>query len=140
MPLTGCYRMKPLTFGSGAFSASVPSSVSATTCRSSTEPPPSRIPSHPWLVLRTRDTPFPFETVRDLLGIVRALYVLWREQGRPTAELEHIGKELRSAIALARRSPVPSTGHGAAWNRAGESHRAPRGSSFPISDVKTVGS
>jgi hypothetical protein len=70
------------------------------------------------LVLRTRDTPFAFETARDLLGIVRALYVAWKEQGRPTAELEAIGKELRAAINLARKSPVPSVGHGAAWNRA----------------------
>ena len=69
-------------------------------------------------MLRTRDTPFPIETVRDLLGIVRALYVAWKEQGRPTAELEHIGKELRAAINLARRSPVPSVGHAAAWSRA----------------------
>jgi hypothetical protein len=69
-------------------------------------------------VPRTRDTPFPFETVRDLLGIVRALYVTWKEQGRPTAELELIGKELRASMNLARRSPVPSLGHAAAWNRA----------------------
>ncbi len=69
-------------------------------------------------MLRIRDTPFDIETARDLLGIVRALYVTWREQNRPTAELEHIGKELRAAINLARRSPAPSVGNSAAWARA----------------------
>ena len=69
-------------------------------------------------MLRTRDTPFPLEIARDLLGIVRALYVALKEQGRPTAEVEHIGKELRAAINLARRSSVPSVGHSAAWSRA----------------------
>jgi hypothetical protein len=70
------------------------------------------------LVLRTRETPFPLETARDLLGIARALYVAWKEQGRPTAELEQIGKDLRAAIALARKSPVPSVGNSAAWAKA----------------------
>jgi hypothetical protein len=69
----------------------------------------------------SRDLAFPLEAARDLLGIVRALYTAWRTARRPPdelAELESIGRELAAAIELARRSPVPSLGHSAAWTRA----------------------
>jgi hypothetical protein len=69
----------------------------------------------------SRDAAFPVEAARDLLGIVRALYTAWRAARRPPdelAELESIGRELSAALELARRSPVPSLGHSAAWARA----------------------
>jgi hypothetical protein len=69
----------------------------------------------------SRDVAFPVEAARDLLGIVRALYTSWKASRRPVdelAELESIGRELASALDLARRSPVPSLGHSAAWAKA----------------------
>ena len=46
--------------------------------------------------------PWPRETVRDLLGIVRALYALHRSQGNHghARELEAAGKRLRRALEL----------------------------------------
>jgi hypothetical protein len=69
----------------------------------------------------SRDAAFPVEAARDLLGIVRALYTAWKAARRPVdelAELESIGRELAGALTLARRSPVPSLGHSAAWAKA----------------------
>ncbi len=45
---------------------------------------------------------WPAETVRDLLGIVRALYALQRSKGNhgPARELEAAGKRLRHALEL----------------------------------------
>jgi hypothetical protein len=69
----------------------------------------------------SRDSAFPLEAARDLLGIVRALYGAWKAARRPVdelAELETIGRDLAGALELARRSPVPSLGHSAAWAKA----------------------
>ena len=63
--------------------------------------------------------PFPHEAVRDLIGIARAMYAV--EQSVPRrAELAVIGKALRYAADMARRSPEESLGAKAAMKRAEE--------------------
>ena len=77
--------------------------------------------------VRPGEEHLPLEAVRDLLGVVRALYRAWRDQGRPANELAHletIGKDLRAALDLARRAPPPSLGHAAAWARAERATKA----------------
>ena len=62
----------------------------------------------------------PRETVRDLLGIARALYVVRDNQGGPPAELDRIREVsawLIDALELSRTAPG-SLGHRAAWAKA----------------------
>ena len=64
---------------------------------------------------------FPFDAVRDLLGVVRALWGAAKAGGAGRAELERIaavGKELREALALAVSTRPGTIGHTAAWRRA----------------------
>ena len=64
---------------------------------------------------------FPFEAVRDLLGITRALYRAERDgPGDPVRlqELVEIGEAYRTALNLARRGGERSLGTSAAWNWA----------------------
>lgn len=66
--------------------------------------------------------PFPTETVRDLLGIARALYRAELALDLPLvetrcAQLEEIGKEYRLALKLAECSPG-TMGRRAAWTWA----------------------
>jgi hypothetical protein len=68
-----------------------------------------------------RDDPFPFEAVRDLLGILRALYAA--EKRKPDVEgrlleIERIALELRAAKDLAMEVDEGTLGHNAAWTRA----------------------
>jgi hypothetical protein len=67
----------------------------------------------------SRDKPFPLAVVRDLLGIVRALYRAERlatPPDRRTLEaLEQIGQELRMALDLGKNQPG-SMGYRAAWS------------------------
>lgn len=68
-----------------------------------------------------RDSPFPFETVRDLLGILRMLYVATQRDGHHERRLEaiaRVGRELTKASTLARRHAPGSLGFTAAWERA----------------------
>ncbi len=69
----------------------------------------------------TRSDPFPFEAVRDLMGILRAFYVTERQKkdnhGR-LLEIERIALELRAAMDLAMECEEGTLGHGAAWTRA----------------------
>lgn len=61
---------------------------------------------------------FPFEAVRDLLGIVRALYVAARRDGpksRRAARIERVGRELRRALDMALEGGALTD---AAWERA----------------------
>lgn len=53
--------------------------------------------------------PFPFEAVRDLLGIARAMYAV-ETDGERRAALAEIGTALRKAGEQARRPPVDSLG------------------------------
>jgi hypothetical protein len=74
-------------------------------------------------VLSRRDDPFPFEAVRDLLGIVRALYAAEKAGGAGRVELARIarvGKELRAALDLAADTRPGTIGRTAAWKRAEE--------------------
>jgi hypothetical protein len=51
-----------------------------------------------------RDTPFPFEAVRDLMGVVRALYAAAKHNSAGPVELARIarvGRDLHAAIDLA---------------------------------------
>ena len=70
-----------------------------------------------------RDSPFPFETVRDLLGILRMLYVATERAGngrneRRLSAIARVGQELKHASELARRYAPGSLGFTAAWERA----------------------
>ena len=69
-----------------------------------------------------RDSPFPFETVRDLLGILRMLYVATEREGirneRRLSAIARVGRELKQASELARRYAPGSLGFTAAWERA----------------------
>ena len=62
----------------------------------------------------------PKETIRDLLGIARALFVVRDNQRAPQVELERIrevGAWLVEALELARTRP-DTLGHRAAWFKA----------------------
>jgi hypothetical protein len=72
------------------------------------------------LELPTRGAdPLPIETVRDLLGIVRALYALQRSKGNQghARELHSAGKRLRRALELVMH-PGDREAHAAAWRLA----------------------
>jgi hypothetical protein len=63
----------------------------------------------------------PLHAVRDLIGIVRAMYFAWQERGvaqDKLDELVHVGRELREALGLAARTEPDTVGHRAAWSRA----------------------
>ncbi len=78
-------------------------------------------------MLGRRDEPFPFEAVRDLLGIVRALYQAEKQRGAGRAEIARIariGKQLSDAIDLAVSTKEGTVGHRAAWKHAEEATRA----------------
>lgn len=62
----------------------------------------------------------PRDTVRDLLGIARALYVVRDTQGAEQAELDRIREVsawLVDALELSRTAP-DTLGHRAAWSKA----------------------
>jgi len=72
-------------------------------------------------VLRLRPEPFPFEAVRDLLGILRAMYGAARAGGAGRRRIEaivRIGLELRAAVDLALEHEPETLGHARAWERA----------------------
>lgn len=71
----------------------------------------------------TRADALPLEPVRDLVGIARAMYAARKRDGAPEpelAELVAIGKKLKHAMDLARRSEPNTLGHRAAWVQAEE--------------------
>lgn len=68
-----------------------------------------------------RGAALPLDALRDLLGLVRALYAAGLENKGHPMELEalrEIGAELSAALDLARRCEPDTLGHVAAWNRA----------------------
>lgn len=74
-------------------------------------------------MLGRRDEPFPLEAVRDLLGVVRAMYAAAKQRGASRAELARIaraGRELSEAIDLAVATRPGTVGHRAAFQRAEE--------------------
>ncbi len=73
-----------------------------------------------------RDAQLPIEALRDLLGIVRALFAAWTRAKVGPIELEelaHIGRELKSALDMAKKTEPGTLGHRAAWSRAEEATR-----------------
>jgi hypothetical protein len=67
------------------------------------------------------DTQLPLESVRDLLGIVRALYSDWNERAVGPIEMEElrsIGEDLRDALRMAATSKPCSRAMRAAWAKA----------------------
>jgi hypothetical protein len=65
--------------------------------------------------------PFPFEAVRDLLGILRALYAADKARGtsaRRLAAIRSVALELRRATDLALEHGPGTDGHAVAWQRA----------------------
>lgn len=81
---------------------------------------PAGLRFDPAAVITLRDNPFPFEAVRDLLGVVRAMYAWARGAGRvrDAEKLVGIGRMLREALALAVQHQPGTLGHGAAWQKA----------------------
>jgi hypothetical protein len=79
-------------------------------------------------VRSTNLPPLPVETVRDLLGIVRALYRAWGKDGPEVAarrrELVAIGLDLKKALELAKRGGPHSIGNSAAWEKAERATKA----------------
>lgn len=72
------------------------------------------------------DDAFPFEAVRDLLGLVRAIYGAAKANGAGRVELDRIarvGNDLSQAIDLAVETRPGTLGHTAAWRRAEEATR-----------------
>jgi hypothetical protein len=77
-------------------------------------------------MLSRRDTSFPFEAVRDLLGVVRAMYAAAKESGAGRSQLAKIsavGRELSKALDIAASTREGTIGHAAAWKRAEEATR-----------------
>jgi len=71
-------------------------------------------------MLTIRHEPFPFEAVRDLIGILRALYAAERRgsRARRARDIARVGRELRAAVDLALEHEPGTLGHAAAWARA----------------------
>lgn len=70
--------------------------------------------------------PFPFEAVRDLLGVVRAMYAAAKNANaspRELARIAAIGTDLGEATTLAAGTRPGTLGHAAAWRRAEEATR-----------------
>jgi hypothetical protein len=68
----------------------------------------------------------PLASLRDLIGICRALYLAWQAQGVGPVELDElaqVGRDLRAALDLARRTQADTVGHRAAWARSEEATR-----------------
>ena len=65
--------------------------------------------------------PLPIETVRDLLGVVRALYAFQRQKGNLgyARDLQGAGSRLREALSLAIRKG-DAAAHAQAWRLADE--------------------
>lgn len=69
---------------------------------------------------------FPFEAVRDLLGVVRAMYAAARSANagpRQLARIAAIGADLSESMNLAAGTRPGTLGHAAAWRRAEEATR-----------------
>ena len=66
------------------------------------------------------EPPFPFEPVRDLLGIVRAVYAAAQEAGagrNDLARIARVGQELGRALDLAGSSRQGAEAQAAAWRQ-----------------------
>ena len=71
-----------------------------------------------------RQDPFPFAAVRDLLGILRALWLATDEAHlMRRKQIASVAGELRAAYELALTSTPGTMGYRAAWSRAEEATR-----------------
>jgi len=71
-----------------------------------------------------RQDPFPFAAVRDLLGILRALWLSTDEAHlMRRKQITAVAGELRTAYELALMSTPGTMGYHAAWERAEEATR-----------------
>jgi len=79
------------------------------------------VPSKPSESALHAPNPLPIETVRDLLGVVRALYAFQRQKGNHgyARDLQGAGSRLREALALAIRKG-DAAAHVRAWHLADE--------------------
>ena len=70
---------------------------------------------------RSGDSTFPFAAVRDVLGVARSMYVAWKINGWPAAEMKElaqIGHDLHEALDLAHRSEIGMAEYGIALDLA----------------------
>ncbi len=77
-------------------------------------------------VISGREEPFPASAVRDLVGIVRAMYVAAKLGGagkNDLAKIERVGRDLSDAIELANRAGPGTIGYSAAWKKAEDASR-----------------
>jgi hypothetical protein len=67
-----------------------------------------------------RHDPFPFEAVRDLIGILRAMYATAKAEGndRRFTVIRRVGRQLRVAIDLALEHEPGTAGYAKAWRQA----------------------
>lgn len=68
-----------------------------------------------------KNDPLPLEAMRDLLGVVRAMYAATKERGasrHELAKITRVGKQLSSAIAQAMASRPGEAGYHEAWRHA----------------------
>jgi hypothetical protein len=72
-------------------------------------------------LLTIRSDPFPFEAVRDLIGILRALYAATPpERVERRRQIAAVAGQLRIATEQARKYDPGTMGFSAAWKRAEE--------------------
>ena|GEM_PF-2950401 len=77
-------------------------------------------------VISGREESFPAAAVRDLIGIVRAMYVVAKLAGagkNELARIERVGRDLSAALELAIRSGPDTIGYSAAWKKAEDASR-----------------
>jgi hypothetical protein len=77
-------------------------------------------------VISGREEPFPAAAVRDLVGIVRAMYVAAKLAGagkNELARIERVGRDLSASLELASRSGPNTIGYSAAWKKAEDASR-----------------
>ena len=77
-------------------------------------------------MLSPRDDPFPFEAVRDLLGVVRAMYAAAKAAGAGRVDLARItrvGTDLSRSLDLAADARPGTIAFAAAWKKAEDATR-----------------
>ena len=65
-----------------------------------------------------RDDALPVESVRDLLGVVRAMYAVYKAYPHRRRVLAKAGEELKRAMALAEAHAPGTPEHRRAWDLA----------------------
>jgi hypothetical protein len=84
---------------------------------------------------------FPFDAVRDLLGVVRAIYAAAKEGGAGKNQLSRIarvGQGLGRALDLASASRQGASGHDAAWRCVEEAMMEASGLVDPLTPAEPI--